>query len=172
MSNAKQPPNVWAVFVYVAKITVVLPAHTATLAHQTKPPVHHVHRPEHRLRVRPVNPIVIFRPEPPGRTVRARINIRPIVITDALPPKHSPILGECFCYYARIYGVRQFHKKIPISGIFHNTLCNFLHIALYITYVFTQFINWHLGPITPFRRPIIPSVKTDTMLQTRGHNMN
>ena len=103
-------------FVCKAKITVVLPAHTATPAHQTKPPVHHAHHPEHRPQVRPVNLIVIFRPEPPVRTVRARINIRPIVITDAFPPKkHSPILGECF-YCA--YMVHQFHKKIRQTADF------------------------------------------------------
>lgn len=90
MSNAKQPPNAWAICVCKAKIIVALPVHTATPVHQTKPPVHHAHRPGHRLRVRPVSLIVIFRPEPPVRTVLARINTHLIVITSKKKTGHLP----------------------------------------------------------------------------------
>ena len=77
--------------VYVAKITVVLPAPMATPVNQTKPPVHHAHHPVHRLRVRPVNLIVISRPEPPVRTVLARINTHLIVITSKIRRGICPV---------------------------------------------------------------------------------
>ena len=97
MSNAKKPPNALAICVCVAKITVVLPVHTAVPAHQTKPPAHHVRRPEHRPRVQPANLIVISRPEPPDRTIRARINTHLIVITSKKDGAFAPFLLFCRC---------------------------------------------------------------------------